>query len=65
MAAETPNVFIFPRNEPGTTGHLDLVEPLRAFPGGLRDALAGISDADASTRATSSMTMHAATESAP
>ena len=47
MAAETPNIFIFPRNEPGTTGHLDLVEPLRAVPGDLRDALAQISEAEA------------------
>ncbi|MDE3094802.1 MAG: DinB family protein [Chloroflexota bacterium] len=47
MALDTPNVFIFPRNEPGTTGHLDLVEPLRALPGDLRDALAQISEAEA------------------
>ncbi|MHB8375890.1 MAG: DinB family protein [Dehalococcoidia bacterium] len=47
MPAETPNVFIFPRNEPGTTGHLDLVEPLRALPGDLRQALAQISEPEA------------------
>ena len=35
MASQTPNVFTYPRNEPGTQGHLDLVEPLRALP---RDA---------------------------
>ena len=29
MPAKTPNVFTYPRNEPGTQGHLDLVEPLR------------------------------------
>ena len=32
MPAQTPNVFTYPRNEPGTQGHLDLVEPLRTLP---------------------------------
>ena len=32
MPSATPNVFTYPRNEPGTTGHLDLVEPLRTLP---------------------------------
>ncbi len=39
-----PNVFTYPRNEPGTTGHLDLVEPLRLLPGALENELRGISD---------------------
>lgn len=39
MPAQTPNVFTFPRNEPGTEGHLDLVEPLRALPHQLAEAL--------------------------
>ncbi len=43
MATQTPNVFTYPRNEPGTQGHLDLVEPLRALPRDLKDALKGIS----------------------
>lgn len=44
MASQKPNVFTFPRNEPGTQGHLDLVEPLRAMPRSLIDLLRGISD---------------------
>jgi uncharacterized damage-inducible protein DinB len=47
MASQTPNVFTYPRNEPGTTGHLDLVEPLRILPKHLMDALNGITDAQA------------------
>jgi hypothetical protein len=50
MPAETPNVFTFPRNEPGTMGHLDLVEPLRNLPRDLREALAGITERDAAYR---------------
>jgi hypothetical protein len=45
--AQTPNVFTYPRNEPGTMGHLDLVEPLRALPAQLAEALKGITDAQA------------------
>ena len=50
MTTERPNVFTYPRNEPGTTGHLDLVEPLRALPGELRAALEGISEEVATFR---------------
>ncbi|HZP56439.1 MAG TPA: DinB family protein [Dehalococcoidia bacterium] len=42
MAGERPNVFTFPRNEPGTTGHLDLVEPLRNLPRDLAAALRSV-----------------------
>jgi len=51
MPASTPNVFINPRNEPGTQGHFDLVEPLRALPKQLEDALKGITEAEATYRA--------------
>jgi len=51
MTAERPNVFTYPRNEPGTTGHLDLVEPLRALPGDLREDLKGVNDEIAMYRA--------------
>ena len=50
MPSETPNVFTYPRNEPGTTGHLDLVEPLRALPTHVAEALKEISDAQARFR---------------
>lgn len=50
MSSQTPNVFIFPRIEPGTRGHLDLVEPLRAMPGDLSDMLKGITLAEARFR---------------
>ena len=50
MASETPNVFTYPRNEPGTQGHLDLVEPLRSMPGNVADAVRGISHAAAQHR---------------
>jgi hypothetical protein len=50
MAAETPNVFTFPRNEPGTVGHLDLVEPLRTLPRDVREELRGITEQQASYR---------------
>ncbi len=46
MPSQTPNVFTFPRNEPGTQGHLDLVEPLRAMPHALVDLLRGIGEAE-------------------
>ena len=47
MASQTPNVFTYPRNEPGTTGHLDLVEPLRALPKQLAEISSGVTDAQA------------------
>jgi hypothetical protein len=50
MSAETPNVFTYPRQEPGTLGHLDLVEPLRALPRDLAAELKGITDAAAMLR---------------
>jgi hypothetical protein len=50
MPASTPNVFTYPRNEPGTQGHFDLVEPLRALPKQLEDALKGITEAEATYR---------------
>ena len=46
----TPNVFTYPRNEPGTTGHLDLVEPLRTLPADLASELKGISEREATFR---------------
>jgi hypothetical protein len=48
---QTPNVFIRPRNEPGTLGHLDLVEPLRVMPERLADALKSLTGAQARLRA--------------
>lgn len=50
MPSQTPNVFTYPRNEPGTQGHMDLVEPLRALPKQLADALKGITEAEATYR---------------
>ena len=47
MASQTPNVFTYPRSEPGTTGHLDLVEPLRTLPKQLAETVRGIADAQA------------------
>lgn len=44
MPQQTPNVFTYPRNEPGTQGHLDLVEPLRAMPRDVASAIKGITD---------------------
>lgn len=44
-AGQTPNVFTYPRNEPGTMGHLDLVEPLRSMPKDVSDAIKGLPDA--------------------
>ena len=50
MDAQKPNVFTYPRNEPGTLGHADLVEPLRALPKQLAGALKDISEAEATYR---------------
>jgi hypothetical protein len=47
----TQNVFTYPRNEPGTLGHLDLVEPLRAMPGEVEAALQGLRESDLDVRA--------------
>jgi uncharacterized damage-inducible protein DinB len=44
---ERPMVFTYPRNEPGTMGHLDLVEPLRVMPKQLEEALKQITEAQA------------------
>jgi uncharacterized damage-inducible protein DinB len=43
MASQTPNIFLRPREEPGTQGHLDLVEPLQALPRQVAEAIAGLS----------------------
>lgn len=45
MPSQTPNVFTYPRNEPGTTGHLDLVEPLRTLPGDVAETIKGATEA--------------------
>jgi hypothetical protein len=50
MPAETPNVYTYPRQEPGTLGHLDLVEPLRAMPRDLAALLKGLREADVTRR---------------
>jgi hypothetical protein len=42
MPSQTPNVFTYPRNEPGTEGHLDLVEALRTMPREAADAVKGL-----------------------
>jgi hypothetical protein len=47
MPAQTPNIVTNVRIEPGTLGHLDLVEPLRALPDDLRDVLSGIREQQA------------------
>lgn len=47
MTAHTPNVFTYPRNEPGTLGHLDLIEPLRALPQRLEAELKGVTEGEA------------------
>ena len=52
MPQQTPNLFTYPRNEPGTTGHFDLVDALRTLPRDLADALNGITDGEAAFRAT-------------
>lgn len=46
MPQQTPNLFTYPRNEPGTTGHFDLVDALRTLPRDLADALDGINEAE-------------------
>ncbi len=51
MASQTPNVFTYPRSEPGTTGHLDLVEPLRVLPKQIGEALKEITEEQALFRA--------------
>lgn len=50
MPSQAPNVFTYPRNEPGATGHLDLVEPLRVLPHNLETLLTGIREPEASWR---------------
>lgn len=50
MPAQTPNVFTYPRNEPGTQGHLELVELLRSLPRALEEELKGITEAEATRR---------------
>ena len=50
MPQQTPNLFTYPRNEPGTTGHFDLVEALRTLPRDLGGALSGITEAEATFR---------------
>ena len=50
MASDRPNVFTYPRNEPGTMGHLDLVEPLRALPRNLAELLKDMPERDATWR---------------
>ena len=50
MPADTSNVFIHPRNEPGTQGHLDLVEPLRALPAMLAAELKDVTEDEAMRR---------------
>jgi hypothetical protein len=42
--------FTYPRSEPGSAGHLDLVERLNGFPPVLRAELAGVPDASATRR---------------
>jgi hypothetical protein len=50
MPSQTPNVFTYPRNEPGTQGHLDLVEALRTVPRDVANAVKGIREAEARYR---------------
>jgi hypothetical protein len=50
MPQQTPNVFTYPRTEPGTTGHFDLVDALRTLPRELAGALSGVSEAEAAFR---------------
>ena len=51
MSSQTPNVFTYPRNEPGTEGHGNLVEALRTVPRAAADATKGLSAAMLSFRA--------------
>jgi uncharacterized damage-inducible protein DinB len=53
MPAETPNVFTYPRREPGTQGHIDLVESLRTLPEDLAIELKGITEKEATYRPSS------------
>lgn len=50
MPSQTPNVFTYPRNEPGTQGHLDLVEALRTLPHDVAAVVKGVTDREARTR---------------
>jgi Mg2+ and Co2+ transporter CorA len=50
VPAQTPNVYTYPRQEPGTRGHLDLVEPLRLLPRDLEEAIAGLTQGEATYR---------------
>lgn len=50
MSAQQPNVFTYPRNEPGTMGHLDLIEPLRALPKNLAQILRDMPEGDGTFR---------------
>jgi hypothetical protein len=47
IGSRPANVYTYPRNEPGTLGHLDLIEPLRALPEELARELRGISEREA------------------
>lgn len=47
MPSQTPNVFLYPRTEPGTQGHLDLVEPLRTLPRNVTELLRDLRDDEA------------------
>jgi hypothetical protein len=51
MPSQTPNVFTYPRDEPGTQGHLDLVEPLRTLPRDVAAAVKGMTEAGLRARA--------------
>ncbi|MBI5287445.1 MAG: DinB family protein [Chloroflexi bacterium] len=51
MPQSTPNVFTYPRQEPGTLGHLDLVEPLRSLPRDVAGELKGLLAAQLTFRA--------------
>lgn len=42
MPQQTPNVYIAPRLEPGTLGHLDLVEALRTLPRNVAQEVTGL-----------------------
>jgi len=48
--SQTPNVFTYPRNEPGTQGHVDLVEPLRTLPRELDAAISGANESELAFR---------------
>lgn len=42
MAMTSPRAYIFPREEPGAAGHLDLVEALKSVPAQVRALLATV-----------------------